>query len=161
MMNLNLPDLKVESIATAPAVGPDAMVRLSQGEYSGNEVLIDLHASQVLLIAERLGIVPVVDRDAQRTIARLSRQMRSLFERIQYLDDWLHRCSDTAHADLDYEQDYARATFEIAREFVLELPDRSAATAAAGGGVGSDTESAVGAAASTSGPGAQLPLEAT
>lgn len=100
---------------------PDAHVSLTQ-DIGGNEHTVYLHPCQVRLLAERMGLL-VPDVEAQRTIARLSRQMRTLLDRINHLDDWLHTQSDTAYADLSYEQTYSMATWELAREFVADLPD--------------------------------------
>lgn len=105
-------------------VDSDGGINLEQDAGCGDVERITLHPIHVRLLAEQAGILaPSSNIEADRTIARLCRQMRLLLERINYLDDWLHTCSDTAHADLSYEQTYSMATWELAREFVDDLPD--------------------------------------
>ena len=123
MIHIDLPDLTIDTVDSKPARGPDAMVRLSQGQYSGDEQVIDVHATQVLLIAERMGLIPARDESADRTIARLSRQLRLLFGRIQQHASDLGGISAAGHECVDEELAYASATYEIAREFVLQLDE--------------------------------------
>ena len=62
----------------------------------------------------------MADQQSQRTIVALKRRLETLFDRIDFLHDWLCNHSDTRHADLTFEQTYATATLDIAREFMLE-----------------------------------------
>jgi hypothetical protein len=112
---IEIPNLTIDRDGT----DPDTQVMLTQ-DFGGNTSMVTLHPCQVKLLAERMGIL-APDAEAQRTIARLSRQMRVLLERINHLDDWLHTQSDTARADLSYEQTYSMATWELAHEFCADL----------------------------------------
>jgi hypothetical protein len=123
---IEVPSLKIDRDGD----GPDTLVCLQQeGMALAGEQVVYLHPTQIRLLAERMGLLaPGSNIDADRTIARLCRQIRTLANRIEYLDDWLHTCSDTAHADLDYEQTYSQATWEIALEFVKDLPAANASS---------------------------------
>lgn len=101
--------------------GPDVEVMLTQ-DFGGNEHMVTLHPSQVRVLCERMGLL-APDAEAQRTIARLSRQMRLLLERIDQLDDWLNQASQRGHEDLSMETTYSFASWEMANEFCKELPD--------------------------------------
>lgn len=105
-------------------VDEDGGVNLEQDAGCGEVSRITLHPIHVRLLAEEAGILaPSSNIEADRTIARLCRQMRTLHDRINFLDDWLHHQSDDEHADLSYEQTYSMATWEIANEFLKDLPD--------------------------------------
>lgn len=71
-------------------------------------------------LAEQFGLVASCDHQSQRAIATLSRRLNLLRDRIDHLADWLVTHSDCRHADLSYEQAYARATADIAAEFCFE-----------------------------------------
>jgi hypothetical protein len=68
------------------------------------------------------GLVPTSDLQASRTIAKLSRQMRILLDRIDTLDNWLNHKSQLGHEDLEAEAVYSFATWEMANEFCADLP---------------------------------------
>jgi hypothetical protein len=116
---IDIPNVKIEF---DPEGGPDAQILLEQ-DWTGNVDRVSLHPSQVRLIAERLGMLPPSDIEAHRTIARLCRQMRTLYQRIDQLDDWLNAVAQRGHEDLDMECTFSMATWEIAREFLIEAPD--------------------------------------
>ena len=68
-----------------------------------------------------MGLIEANDPTAQQTIATLTRRLLVLTGRIDHLAYWLTHHSDSKHADLSYEQDYAIATADIAEEFCAEL----------------------------------------
>lgn len=105
-------------------VGGDSVL-LEQDMGCGEVHRIELHMIHLRLLAEKTGLVPAVDPDAERTIARLCRQMRLLFERIDTLHDWLVNHSDHKHADLSYELSHSRATWDLANEFCADLPSQA------------------------------------
>ena len=112
---IQIPNLEID----CDSDDPDTQVMLTQ-DFGGNTSMVTLHPSQVKLLAERMGLL-LPDAEAQRTIARLSRQLRVLTERIKYLDEWLHAHSDASNADLSYERAYSFATWELANEFCADL----------------------------------------
>lgn len=126
---IDLPNLKFEF---DPAGGPDQQILLEQ-DWNGNVERVGLHPSQVRLIAERLGMLPPSDLEAQRTIAQLSRRMRLLAERIDWLDDLLIQAAGKGHEDLTEETTYSAATLELVREFMADLPAATASGPQPGG----------------------------
>ena len=81
-----------------------------------------IHPWQLRAVCEQFGII-ASDPQAAKTIATLTRRLLVLNERIDHLADYLADHSDSKHADLTYEQSYARATAGIATEFCAELMD--------------------------------------
>ena len=79
-----------------------------------------IHPWQLRAVCEQFGII-ASDPQAAKTIATLTRRLHLLRDRIEFLADWLVNHSDSKHADLSYEQTYARATADIAGEFCAEL----------------------------------------
>lgn len=105
-------------------VDEDGSVNLEQGAGCGEVSRITLHPIHVRLLAEEAGLLaPSSNIGADRTIARLCRQMRVLHSRIDQLDDWINAAAQRGHEDLDAETAYSLATWEIATEFLAELPD--------------------------------------
>ncbi|MBA3773996.1 MAG: hypothetical protein H0X13_16345 [Ramlibacter sp.] len=99
-------------------------INLEQDLGCGEVDRITLHPIHLRLLAECTGLLaPGSSTGRDLTIAWLCRQMRILYERINRLDDWLHEHSDHEHADLSYEMTYSFATWELAHEFVQQLPD--------------------------------------
>jgi hypothetical protein len=99
------------------------IINLEQDMGCGEVSRVDLHPIHVRLLAEQIGILaPSSNIESDRTIARLCRQLRTLYQRIDFLDTYLHTNSDSQHADLSYEQTYSTATWELAHEFVSDLP---------------------------------------
>jgi hypothetical protein len=98
-------------------------VQLEQEAGFGEVSRIELHPIHVRLLAEQVGILaPSSNIEADRTIARLCRQMRILLQRIDQLDNWLNETAQQGHEDLTMETAYSLATWELATEFVTELP---------------------------------------
>lgn len=105
-------------------VDEDGSVQLEQSAGCGEVSRITLHPVHVRLLAEEAGLLaPSSNIEADRTIARLCRQMRILHSRIDELDDWINAAAQRGHEDLEAETVYSLATWELATEFVAELPD--------------------------------------
>lgn len=98
-------------------------INLEQDLGCGEVSRVDLHPIHLRLLAEEAGLLPSSNIEANRTIARLCRQMRVLFHRIDQLDDWVSEAAQRGHEDLAMETTYSFATWELANEFVTELPD--------------------------------------
>lgn len=104
-------------------VDEDGSVNVEQDAGFGEVSRITLHPIHVRLLAEQVGLLaPSSNIEADRTIARLTRQMRILFDRIDRLDDWLNAAAQRGHEDLEMETTYSFATWELANEFVADLP---------------------------------------
>lgn len=119
-MNDTIPALTIEQLD--PSNG-DGLIVLEQ-DTCGNVDRVAIHPLHVRHLAEKFGLVPSCDLEAARTIATMTRRMRSLAERVQHLNDWMHEHSDTRHADFTYEQSYSQATTDLAIEFCHELDER-------------------------------------
>ncbi len=111
------------------------VINLEQDAGCGDVDRISLHLIHLRHLAEQVGLLDpkTVDRliagqlmAREETIGKLVRRLHVLRRRIEHLDEFLHECSDTQHANLDYEQDYCRATSDIADEFCLEYPEPDA-----------------------------------
>jgi len=87
-----------------------------------------IHPWQLRAVCEQFGII-ASDPQTAKTITTLTRRVRLLRERIDLLADYLANNSDSEHADLGYEQTYARATADIAGEFCAELVETAPANA--------------------------------
>lgn len=106
-------------------------INLEQDMGCGEVSRIDLHPIHLRLLAEEVGILaPSSNIEADRTIARLCRQMRILFDRINQLDDWIRQAAEKGHEDLEMETTYSFATWELAHEFIADLPIADAAAKA-------------------------------
>jgi len=98
-------------------------ISLEQDMGCGDVSRIDLHPIHLRLLAEEAGLLaPSSNIEADRTIRLLCRQMRILFHRIDQLDDWINQASLKGHEDLDIETTYSFATWEMANEFIKQLP---------------------------------------
>ncbi|WP_218510617.1 hypothetical protein [Variovorax sp. dw_308] len=116
LTGLDFPDLSVEEL-------PSGLFELSQDGFGGNETAcVVIHRLHIRALAERLGLLGP-EAGEGRTIDKLARRIRTLYERIDRFDDYLLNCSDHEHADLDWEVSYSRATCDIAQEFVRDLDD--------------------------------------
>lgn len=116
---IDIPNLKIDR----DGQDPDTNVMLEQDDGCGNVQRVYLHPVQIRLLAERMGLLaPSSNIEADRTIARLCRQMRVLYGRIDQLDDWLNQVAQRGHENLDMETTYSLATWELANEFVKDLP---------------------------------------
>lgn len=100
------------------AHGPAIMLEQQEGIEDAMSIMV--HPWQLRAACEHLGIM-ASDKQAERTIATLTRRIKTLAGRIERLAEYLETHSDTRHADLSYEQTYARATAEIAGEFIAEM----------------------------------------
>lgn len=100
------------------AHGPAIMLEQQEGIEDTMSIMV--HPWQLRAACEHLGII-ATDQQAERTIATLTRRIKTLAERIERLAEYLETHSDTRHADLSYEQTYARATADIAGEFIAEM----------------------------------------
>jgi len=118
-MNDSIPDLKIETINDG--IG-DGLIMLEQ-DGSGNIDRVAIHPIHLRHMAEKFGLIETGDPLAHKAIAKLTRRLHVLHERIDHLADWLVTHSDFRHADLSYEQTYARATADIAAEFCAELDE--------------------------------------
>lgn len=116
-LNDTIPELKIEFMADGMG---DGLILLEQ-DSCGNVDRVAIHPIHLRYMAEKIGLVETSDPQAARTIATLTRRLLALNERIQHLDYWLRTVSDSAHANLDYEQSYAEATADIAREFCADF----------------------------------------
>lgn len=99
------------------AHGPAIMLEQQEGIEDTMSIMV--HPWQLRAACEHLGIM-ASDKQAERTIATLTRRIKTLAGRIERLAEYLETHRDT-HADLSYEQTYARATADIAGEFIAEM----------------------------------------
>lgn len=107
-------------------------LNLEQELGCGETSLLTLHRLQLSHLAGLMGIVKApVAGESQKTIATLTRRLKLLRDRIDFIADYLEDHSDSKHADLSFEQTYARATADIADEFCAELVDAVAPSNAA------------------------------
>ncbi|TAL89595.1 MAG: hypothetical protein EPN46_02460 [Candidimonas sp.] len=118
-MKDSFPDLKIELMTDDTG---DGLILLEQKD-SEDIGSIAIHPVHLRYMAEKLGLVQTSDPQAQKTIATLTRRLCLLRDRIDHLADWLATYSDSQHADLTYEQTYARATADMADEFCEEIPE--------------------------------------
>ena len=119
MKNLNakFPDLKIELMTGGES---DSLILLEQSN-GGNIDRVAIHPLHVRHMAEKMGLTETSDPTARKTIATLTRRLLALEARIVHMAYWLTNHSDSKHADLSYEQEYALATSDIAAEFCAEL----------------------------------------
>lgn len=115
-MSENIPDLTIDLL------DKESGLILLQQDSGGNLDRVAIHPVHRRHMAERFGLIPAGDPEGQQTIASLVRRLHVLQARINHLAEWLALHSDHEHADLSYEQTYARATADIAEEFCAELP---------------------------------------
>ena len=80
-----------------------------------------LHPWQLRAVCEQFDLIATSDPQATKTIATLTRRLLMLRDRVDHIAYWLGNNSDSAHADLSYEQTYATATADIAADFCAEL----------------------------------------
>lgn len=117
-MNTEIPHLKIERLS-------NGCIRL-ENEAVGDGYIVDIHPIHLRYMAEKLGLVREMsasEADALRMVGTLRRRLLKLKDRIDHLGSYLCLHSDSAHADLSYEQDYATATADICDEFCADLED--------------------------------------
>lgn len=105
------------------AHGPAIMLEQQEGIEDTQAIVI--HPWQLRAACEHLGII-AADPQAERTIATLQRRVITLASRIDFLADYLASHSDSRNADLSFEQTYARATADIAAEFIADIDEPNA-----------------------------------
>lgn len=103
--------------------GQDIFLSQQDGSGCNEPSVVILAPWQLRALGEQFGLVEASDPQAAKTIATLQRRMLVLEKRIAHLADYLCTCSDSEHANLDYEVDYAASTAEIAAEFIADLQD--------------------------------------
>ena len=103
--------------------GPAIMLTQQDGIEEMQTIL--LHPWQLRAVCEQFGII-ARDQQAAKTIATLQRRMRSLFERIDKLDDWLTNHSDHRNADLSQELASIGALYDLAREWCADFDSEPA-----------------------------------
>jgi len=98
-------------------------INLEQDVGCGEVHQVTLHRIHLRLLAEKSGLCPSADIEANRMIARLCRQVRLLAERIDRLDTMFLRVGEKGHEDVSEECAYSGASVELANEFCHDLPD--------------------------------------
>jgi hypothetical protein len=117
MLSADIPGLKIER---ADEDNGESLITLVQDDACGNIDTVILHPIHVRYLAEHMGLLELADQQSQKTIVALKRRLETLFDRIDFMHDWLCNHSDTRHADLEFEQTYATATVDIAYELLRE-----------------------------------------
>ena len=112
-----IPNLNIECMDDG--IG-DGLIILEQDDNCRTVHSLTIHPIHLRYMAEKMDLVESSDPQAHKTIAALTRRLLALNERIQHLDKCLGNC---LHDNLDYEQSYAEATADIAREFCADLVD--------------------------------------
>lgn len=118
MTKTRIPPLNIDLLA-------DGTIQLEQDDGSGNVSWIELHPLHVQHIAELVGLVPARSGDYTPPAWVLARRLRVLLDRINELDDRLRMVADAGREDLSIELEFSLATWEMASEFVNELPPRT------------------------------------
>ncbi|RZL45916.1 MAG: hypothetical protein EOP74_00165 [Variovorax sp.] len=117
-MNTEVPQLKIEVLA-------NGCIRLENTDC-GESYAVDIHPMHLRYMAEQAGLVRQMsapEADSLRTAAKCKRRLLVLQKRIDHLASFLCLHSDSQHADLSYEQDYATATADICEEFCADLDE--------------------------------------
>lgn len=117
MLTADIPGLKIER---ADNENGDSLITLKQDDACGNIEIVVLHPIHVRYLAEHMGLLEMADRQSQKTIAAMKRRLEALYDRIEFLHDFLCNHSDNKHADLSFEQGYAAATVDIGYEYLIE-----------------------------------------
>jgi hypothetical protein len=121
MQNLN--DKLTHHDFTAELVEDHNGQSITLTQFNGNldgPCSVLLHPWQLRAVCENFGLL-TADSEAHKTIAMLTRRLLTMRDRANHIADWLANNSDSQHADLTYEQTYARATADIGDEFCFEL----------------------------------------
>ena len=122
---------RIENLTVEVIDDVDGRQIMLEQDSCGNIDRVALHPIHVRYLAEKLGLINLVDPHGRRTIATLTRRIRVLAIRIDALHDYLMNQSDTSHADFTWEQTYSKATLVIADVFIADLDDVEAATVTA------------------------------
>lgn len=103
-------------------------VNLEQDMGCGEVHRVTLHRIHLRMLAEKAGLlVPASNIEADWIIARLSRQLRLLADRIDRLDTMMLGIAEKGRECVDEECAYSAASCELASEFVDDLPPPLAA----------------------------------
>lgn len=106
-------------------------ITLEQDAGTGEVHYVTLHQLQLRMLAEQAGILPARDGKChseamahawQAQATRLARQLRTLSERIDRQHTQLLWVAEKGRECVDEECAYAEATYELAQEFVADLP---------------------------------------
>jgi len=103
----------------------EAIVLTQQKDRHSEPSTVMVHPWQIRAVCEQFGILSS-DPQAAKNIATLQRRMRSLFERIDKLDDWLTNHSDHRNADLSQELASIGALYDLAREWCTDFDSEPA-----------------------------------
>ena len=102
-------------------------IELEQDAGCGEVNRICLHPVHVRLLAEQTGLLaPSSNIEADATIARLSRHLRTLHDRIDRLDDWIRQKAENGREDLEAESIFSYATWELSSSFIEDLVGNAA-----------------------------------
>ena len=104
--------------------GEAIMLTQQKGGHSEPSTVM-VHPWQIRAVCEQFGILSS-DPQTAKTIATLQRRMRSQFERIDKLDDWLTNHSDHRNADLSQELASIGALYDLAREWCADFDSEPA-----------------------------------
>ena len=104
--------------------GEAIMLTQQKGGHSEPSTVM-VHPWQIRAVCEQFGILSS-DPQTAKTIATLQLRMRSLFERIDKLDDWLTNHSDHRNADLSQELASIGALYDLAREWCADFDSEPA-----------------------------------
>lgn len=122
-MNTEIPHLKIERLA-------NGCIRL-ENESMGDSYMVDVHPLHLRYMAEKLGLVhemSATEAEALQTVARLTRRLGVLHDRIAKMDAWLWEHRDFDEADINVEIWFSKATLELSTEFQAEMADAATAT---------------------------------
>lgn len=112
-INDNIPALKIELMDDGKG---EALILLTQDDY-GDAYSVSLHPIHLRYLAEKMGLIETSGPQAIKTIDKLTRRLHLLRDRVEHLANSL------ATNPSGCQQDYARATADIANEFCAELSD--------------------------------------
>jgi len=120
-LNDNIPELKIEFMADGMG---DGLILLEQ-DSGGNVDRVAIHPIHLRYLAEKMGLVETSDRQAQKTIATLTRRLLLLRDRIEHLDDLLMSvpCFPPGSGKDSMEDLYSSASLDLVNEFCAELDD--------------------------------------
>jgi len=104
------------------AYDEDGLVTLSTPpDGFGDGESVRLHPCQIVDLAQKLGLGGQTSPAALRVIATMKRRMHTMLDRINRLDEMLRLCGE--HENLEFEQGFSFATWELASELCSDLDD--------------------------------------
>lgn len=110
--------------------GPAVMLTQADDGYDDPQTIL-VHPWQFRAVCEQFGILPTGDAEARRSIARTTRRLLALNERIQDLRHYVATHSDHEHADLLVEMTMLNALGDLADEWAQDAQELAAASATA------------------------------